>query len=282
MKIYQYKQIAFVALVAIVSLVASPALANPLHHVASLKTPGTERTLSLPAAALNAPVISLGSAVDPGSGELVEGYAFIHYKNEHAKGGNGGGKGKPGGGGSTCYAFLAKDAKWKNTEDYVVDPANAAGLAEADVRSLMATSLEAWDSEVAFDIFAPEVAGTVDGADTVSPDGKNEVLFANVESSGAIAVTIVWGIFGGRPSARKLVEWDMIFDDVDFAWGIDGSAGVMDFQNIATHEIGHAGGMGHPDDSCTEETMYRFAGFGETKKRDLNAGDIAGIVKLYK
>jgi len=27
--------------------------------------------------------------------------------------------------------------------------------------------------------------------------------------------------------------------------------------------------------------MYAFASDGETKKRDLNAGDIAGIAKLY-
>ena len=56
----------------------------------------------------------------------------------------------------------------------------------------------------------------------------------------------------------------------------------MDFENIATHELGHAMGMAHPADSCTEETMYRFASSGETKKRTLNAGDIAGIKGLYK
>jgi hypothetical protein len=35
-------------------------------------------------------------------------------------------------------------------------------------------------------------------------------------------------------------------------------------------------GMGHPDPTeCTEETMYFQAGFDETKKRSLEAGDIA-------
>ena len=55
----------------------------------------------------------------------------------------------------------------------------------------------------------------------------------------------------------------------------------MDFENVSTHEIGHSDGMGHPDDSCTEESMYRFSANGETKKRDLNTGDIAGINQLY-
>ncbi len=39
--------------------------------------------------------------------------------------------------------------------------------------------------------------------------------------------------------------------------------------------------MAHPDNSCTEETMYAFADFEETKKQDLFDGDIAGILDLY-
>ena len=57
----------------------------------------------------------------------------------------------------------------------------------------------------------------------------------------------------------------------------------MDYENIAQHEIGHAVGMGHaPETSeCVEETMYPTASNGETLKRDLNVGDIAGIKALY-
>jgi len=39
--------------------------------------------------------------------------------------------------------------------------------------------------------------------------------------------------------------------------------------------------MGHPASTCTEETMYAYASYGETKKRTLNTGDKAGIKKLY-
>ena len=81
-----------------------------------------------------------------------------------------------------------------------------------------------------------------------------------------------------------------MFDDTEFRFGDAGPTNeiglgdvtIMDLLNIATHEAGHAAGLGHPDDSCTEETMYRFASSGETKKRTLHAGDIAGIVDLYK
>ena len=72
-----------------------------------------------------------------------------------------------------------------------------------------------------------------------------------------------------------------MYDDADFDWGI-AEAGKMDFENIATHELGHAVGLGDLYTSeCSEQTMYGYAGYGEIKKRDLEAGDIAGITKLY-
>ncbi|MBA7681586.1 hypothetical protein ES703_89926 [subsurface metagenome] len=73
----------------------------------------------------------------------------------------------------------------------------------------------------------------------------------------------------------------MIFDDVDFDWGI-ADENKMDFENIATHELGHAVGLGDLYDSkCSEQTMYGYASNGETKKRTLESGDIAGIQSLY-
>lgn len=211
---------------------------------------------------------------------IVERSVHIFYKEgfghkaNHPDGGSGGAVDK-------CYAFLGNGVKWKTTESYIVDSTNAAGLSDEFVRSKMATSLETWDSQVSFDVFGTEGTGVVDGLDTQSVDNKNEVMFGNIGEPGAIAVTIVWGIYSGPPFQRQIVEWDTMFDDVDFSWG-DGLPIVMDFQNIATHEDGHAAGMGHPSDSCTEETMYRFAAEGEIKKRDLNTGDITGIKALYK
>ena len=102
----------------------------------------------------------------------------------------------------------------------------------------------------------------------------------NIASTGVIAVTTTWyNTFSGQ-----IVEWDQVYDDVDFDWSdssVNGVTGKMDFENISTHEIGHAVGMGHPSDSCSNETMYRYASYGEIIKRDLNTGDIAGINKLY-
>lgn len=261
--------------------------AKPDFSNATLDTPGTTRTLVLPTPADNASVISLGSGVDPQTGKVVEGLAFIHYKKDFTHKPN-----HPGGGGGTttkCFSFLAQGAKWKSVENYLVDPTNTRGLASGDVRSILGNAISKWEDAadgtvngvLGANILGNEVAGVVDGADSASPDGKNEAMFGDISSSGAIAVTIVWGIFAGPPQGRELVEWDQVYDGIDFDWSSTGAAGKMDLDNIVTHEIGHSDGMGHPDDSCVDETMYRFSSNGETKKRDLNSGDISGINQLY-
>ncbi|MBU1092009.1 matrixin family metalloprotease [Patescibacteria group bacterium] len=224
-------------------------------------------------------VFSLGTAMN--NGKVVEGYAFVHYKKGYQRPEGKGGKAPKGD--SQCYGFLSKGAKWKTVEPYIVDPTNTRGLDGTFIKDNMMSNIAKWESASGKNILGDEVAGIVDGADTVSPDNKNEVYFADIDSQGAIGVTIIWGIFGGPPQGRELVEWDMIFDDVDFDWSMVGEAGKMDFENIATHELGHSVGMGDLyTDECSEQTMYGYADYGETKKGTLEAGDITGIQELYK
>ena len=164
----------------------------------------------------------------------------------------------------------------------MVDPENTRRLGEAFVRENLALGIGKWEDVAEFDILGNEIEGIVDGADLDSPDNKNEVYFADIDHEGAIAIAITWGIFGGPPPFRELVEWDQIYDDVDFDWSATGEAGKMDFENIATHELGHSVGLGDLyTTECSEQTMYGYASYGETKKSTLEAGDIAGIQKLY-
>ncbi|HLD85642.1 MAG TPA: matrixin family metalloprotease [archaeon] len=208
-------------------------------------------------------------------GEKIQGYAFVNKRNSylHTSGTTAA---------STCYSFFATGAKWKIKENWIVNPANSEGLASSFILSNMAADIQKWETAAGKDAFG---TGSLTSqqlvADSVSPDGKNEVYFADVTDANAIAVTIVWGIFSGPTYNRKIIEWDQVYDDVDFSWSSTGAAGKMDFENIATHELGHAFGMGHPGSACTQETMYYSAAYGETKKRSLNAGDKAGVKKLY-
>jgi len=109
-------------------------------------------------------------------------------------------------------------------------------------------------------------------------DGKNTLLWGNYSTPGVIAVTILWY----NVKTKEILEFDIVFD-TDYKWGnATETAGVMDLQNIATHELGHGAGL---DDvyqsSAYQETMYGYSSAGETIKRDLYIGDKKGITKLY-
>ena len=229
-------------------------------------------------------VLSLGKAKDV-NGNDVDGIMFVHYKKEFAKPQ---GSGKPSSQ-NTCYSFLTKGGvKWTGAEPWIVNPVNSAGLNETFILNNIAKNIAKWEDASDGIIGGGKIEIMGDGSsttatlvpDSLKPDDVNEIYFANISGTGVIAVTTTWySTFSGQ-----IVEWDQVYDDHDFAWSdstVNGVAGKMDFENISTHEIGHAVGMGHPSDSCTNETMYRYASLGETIKRTLNTGDIAGIDKLY-
>ncbi|MDO8575053.1 MAG: matrixin family metalloprotease [bacterium] len=240
---------------------------------------GQKVNFQLPASAVQVSdnVYSLGKAYDRKSDALVEGYAIVHRKDGTVK--SSGART----GATACYGFLAKDAKWKWLENWVVNPSNTRGLDQTFVFNNLTSDIAKWETAAAYNILGDgATTGAALVADTVAPDNQNEVYFADIANSNTIAVTIIWGIFGGPTYNRKLVEWDMVFDDTTYNWSALGEPDKMDFENIATHELGHAMGMGDLyNSSCANETMYGYAAFGETIKRTLNAGDITGINKLY-
>ncbi len=181
---------------------------------------------------------------------------------------------------SSCYAFLG--AKWRDLSvDYVINPTNPNGLSKEFVTNAISTSAETWDDATLAELF--NNAYTIDSTAKYGIQNfENAIAFGNYKEDGVIAVTVIWGYFSGRPSKRRIVEFDILFD-TDFTWG-DAIVNpeVMDLQNIATHEIGHGAGLGDLYDTvCADETMYGYSNYEETSKRDLNTGDIAGIQKLY-
>ncbi len=277
-----------IAIYAILGLLLTvmPVLAKPDLELGKEKREDRVVRIPLEAVEVDDDVFSLGQALDPKSGQLVEGYAIVHYKDKRVRGGQAKSAAK-----SQCYKFLAAGAKWKVIEPWLVNPLNSRGLTDSFVFSNLSADMAKWEDAADGVINNSRGANILgDGAltsdslvaDTTAPDGQNEVYFADVASPGAIAVTIVWGIFSGPINQRRLVEWDQVYDDIDFDWSMTGELNKMDFENIATHELGHGVGMADLyTSSCNEETMYGYAGYGETKKRDLNKGDINGVNVLY-
>jgi hypothetical protein len=260
------------------------ALAGVLLVASSGSARATPRGWSLPPGAREvAPdVFEIGSR-DVG-GRTLTGLAIVH-RAPNAKGGGGHG----GGGKSVGYAYLSNGMKWKVNESYVVDPTNEYvddTLSDDSILDVMDYAVDKWEAAAGAAVMTPGSLDTFDHSSIgVTYNDVNEICFDAIAEQGVIAVTFVWGYYSGPPQSREIIEWDQIYDDDgSFHWSNVSSSGdtsAMDFDNIATHEVGHAFGMDHPGSSYTEETMYAYASPGETTKRDLNAGDIAGIDNLY-
>jgi hypothetical protein len=217
--------------------------------------------------------------IPPGWEKIV----FVHYRKPPAKP-----EGKPPKSSSQCYGFLARGVKWNTPGDsaFYVDATNSQSLNENDVLDAVQAAALTWNEQTTADILPSCSAASGLEADWDSPDGFNEVVFGDLSQQypggGVIAVTIVWGIFGGPPSQRGIMEFDMVLDDVNFDWSTSGDLDKMDVQNIVTHELGHAVGLDDMYQStCSEVTMYGYSTEGETKKRDLEPADITGLLTLY-
>ncbi|MBU1130104.1 matrixin family metalloprotease [Patescibacteria group bacterium] len=252
--------------------------AKPDFESASVNPSNNRAIVKIPEHAVEvAPgVFNLGTAMD--NGKEVQGYAFVHYKKGYVKPLNANARKEP-----KCYDFLAKWTKWKTTEPYFINPTNTRELDETFIVDNLADNINKWEAEAGVEILENGTkTNEILEADFDWPiDNKNEVYFADVSLEGAIAVNIAWGVFSGPPDSRELLEWDQVYDDIDFDWGI-GEEHKMDFENIATHELGHAVGLGDLyKDDCSEETMYGWASEGETNKRTLGEGDKLGIQELY-
>jgi len=212
------------------------------------------------------------------NGQIMQGTLYVFSDKEFVKPSGSGGKG----GGDTCYTYITSGAKWRSEESWGISTVNAP---ITDATNILVNAIGQWENA---DTPANSIMGSFDsnmivdaGSIGVSMNDKNEVAFGDIADNGVIAATWVWRTTAGPPSQRYIAEWDQIYDVVSFRWSNNGDATSMDFANIATHEIGHAVGMGHPASTCTLETMYAYASNGEIIKRDLYNGDIIGVNRLY-
>ncbi len=222
------------------------------------------------------------------NGELVQGFLiFAHNARAPPNHGGGGTTDEPTD--NPCFTFLGdRKQKWKTVEDWIVNPANSGGLDESQVLSHLDGDFTIWE-----DAAGKNIVGTGKSTDEKlsaeglvrgdEPDGRNEIFFADIDPNDVIAFAIVWMNIIGPPI---IVEVDAVYNDGYCEWSCDGEDEKMDFDHIAAHENGHWVGMDHPQPEdpaiCPDETMFFQTSEGETKGRDLNAGDIAGIQKLYK
>jgi hypothetical protein len=213
----------------------------------------------------------------------LEKKVFIHYKKGYGKPDWVADKKPPKDDGhDSHYALLGKGVVWKDDMPLhvQVNPTNDDGLGYAFMEGAVDAALAEWDGYTSTYLFADAVVNYSATFDYDSTDGFNEIVFGDYAEANVIAICYTWGYFGGKPSTREIVEFDIMLD-TDYEWG-NGEANslLMDVQNIVTHEVGHGIGLADIYD-CDLETMYGYSDYGDIVKRDLYYGDIAGLQKLY-
>jgi hypothetical protein len=155
---------------------------------------------------------------------------------------------------------------------YYVNPANM-DLPASAIEPAIRTGADAWRLQsgasfaFAFAGFSTQTTNTY--------DGLNVVMFRNVSNGSALATTYSW--FSGS----RIVDADIVFWDAGFQFvtGTSGCSNAFFIEDIATHEFGHALGLGHS--TVSTATMYPSISTCSQESRTLDPDDIAAVLSLY-
>jgi hypothetical protein len=179
------------------------------------------------------------------------------------------------GAGAMTTAYSTLGHKWAVQQvPYYINPANKY-MSETAALSAIQAAASNWSAQSNANILLYYM-GRTSGA-SISANGKNEVFFRDESNGGTYGQTYVWWDGTGA-----LIETDTIFYTGSYTFLADGAAcpgGALYLQDAATHELGHALGLGHS--SVSTASMNPYMNACSTSFRTLDSDDLAGIESLY-
>jgi hypothetical protein len=170
-------------------------------------------------------------------------------------------------------AYTIKATKWNTSQvPFYVNTTNL-DVDEAAALAAVQFGAYAWTNQTNA-AFSFVYAGSTNGS-SATQNGKNEIFFRDASNGSAIATTYTWSS-GSRTIDTDIVFWDGGFT---FVTGDSGCSGGMFIEDIATHEFGHALGLGHS--TVGDATMYPSVGYCSINMRFLAEDDKQGAEYLY-
>lgn len=171
-------------------------------------------------------------------------------------------------------AYLQNSWWWADhTVEWKYNAAGGPGL--ADELSAILSAASTWGgsgADFSFSYGGTTTEGT--SACNNSPNAERVVGWGDQPGS-TLGVTCTFYSTSGSP--YPAIDFDMVLDP-SWTW-TTGTTGVQtDLQSVATHEFGHALGLGH---SSTNAAVMYFSYSGGTLKRNLHSDDIAGEIAIY-
>lgn len=170
--------------------------------------------------------------------------------------------------------------KYPSGIPYTINPKTTVkrySLKQNDVVGAVKNSLEAWDAATSRELYSDyPTVDTRARASTGTPDYKNVITWASISDNSIVAVASMWYY----TASNEMVDADITFNTY-YRWGI-GLSNAMDIQNVGTHEAGHWTGLNDLYDPTYQTmTMYGYTSYGETIRRSLEPGDVAGARAVY-
>jgi len=173
------------------------------------------------------------------------------------------------------HAYSTGDKVWgTNVVTFYANP-NTVHTSAASAEEALKAALTAWGTQSNAN-FRFAYGGRVNDSST-GFDYRNVTIFRNGTNGGMLASTYSWWA-GATMATAKLVDADVIFWDgqMQFFGAYDSCTGGGGYiQDIATHEYGHALGLGHSGDPAA--TMYGSYNACDSSLRTLSADDISGV-----
>lgn len=169
---------------------------------------------------------------------------------------------------NSVQSFSTLGYQWpKGVFKYYINPANK-DISEADVIPAIKKGARPW---------RPWVRARFLGITTMKRarnDGTNNVFFRKPEY-GALATTYIFS------KGTEILDVDIVFWDNPWKFyaGATGCDNGFYITDVATHEFGHAIGLGHSRKK--EASMYRSCGWCSNEVRSLAADDQTAASRLY-